>query len=63
MRPIQFIWPHLVTLQAWPPSGALPLGAVGNGWLIAEPAFPPRDYGGSGGAPAPPLNGYKIKGG
>lgn len=58
MWPIHFIWPHLVTLQAWPwpPSGALPLGAVGTDWSITEPAIPLKDYGGSGGTAAPPLN-------
>lgn len=61
MRPIHFIWPHLVTLQDWPPSGALPLGAVGTDWSITEPAFPLRDYGGSGATPAPPLHCYKAQ--
>lgn len=56
MWPIHFIWSHLATLQAWSPSGGPPLGAVGTDKSIAQPAFPPKDYGGSGETPAPPLN-------
>lgn len=37
MQSIHFIQPHAAAL-AWPPSGALPLGAVGAEQLITESA-------------------------